>query len=387
MEVWACCQDGQALQQTAAGAVGLDPSKVLAHVTLSGGAFGRKSKPDYAAEAAFLSKELGAPVKVTWMREDDIQNGYYHAAAAQHVRASLDDKGKVNAWHHRTVFPAIMALFTGQIKPGGWELDFGLSDLPYDIANIQIESGDAPCHVRVGWKRSVQNIFHAFAVSSFTHELAVAAGRDHLEFMRDLIGPDRHIDLKADGVADYFNYDGDIKTYPIDTARLRNVLDIAAKQAGWGRQMPERTGLGLAVHRSFLTYVATVVEVAVSKDGKVTIPRVVMAADCGTTVNPDRVKAQMEGSCIYGMSAAFFGEITAKAGRVEQHNFNDYPVARMDSSPRAFEVHLVESDAPPGGAGEPGVPPFAPALCNAIFAATGIRVRSLPIVQHDLKAV
>jgi isoquinoline 1-oxidoreductase beta subunit len=384
LEVWACCQDGQALRKSAAEAIGMDEAKVTARVTLLGGAFGRKSKPDFAAEAAWLSKTIGAPVKVTWMREDDVQNGFYHAAAAQVIRAAVDDKGKPTAWHHRTVFPAIMNIFTGQTKPGTWELDFGATDLPYDIPNIRLESGDVPVYVRIGWKRSVQNIFHAFAINSFTHELATAAGRDHLEFVRELIGPDRHIDLTADGVADYFNYDNDIAKYPIDTARLRNVLDIAAKAGEWGKPMPARSGRGLAVHRSFLTYVATVVEAEVSADGRVSIPRVVMAADCGTTVNPDRVKAQMEGSCIYAMSAAFFGEITAKGGRVQQHNFDDYPVARMDTSPKSIDVHLVESDAPPGGAGEPGVPPFAPALCNAIFAATGKRIRALPIAQHDL---
>lgn len=386
MEVWACCQDGQALRKSAAEAIGMPEEKVKANVTLLGGAFGRKSKPDFAAEAAYLSKAVGAPVKVTWMREDDVRNGYYHASAAQFVRAAVDEKGRPTAWHHRTVFPAIMNLFTGQTKPGGWELDFGLTDLPYDIGNIQIESGEAPCHVRIGWKRSVQNIFHAFAVNAFTHELAVAAGRDHAEFLAELIGPDRHVDLAADGVTDYFNYDNDVAKYPIDTARLKNVLDIATKKASWGRSMPKRSAQGLAVHRSFLTYVATVVEVAVSDDGQVTIPRVVMAVDCGTTVNPDRVKAQMEGACVYGLSAAFFGEITAKGGRIEQHNFDDYPVARMDTSPKSIEVVLVESEAPPGGAGEPGVPPFAPALCNAIFTATGKRIRSLPIAQHDLSA-
>jgi isoquinoline 1-oxidoreductase beta subunit len=320
------------------------------------------------------------------MREDDVQNGFYHAAAAQVIRAAVDDAGRPTAWHHRTVFPAIMNIFTGQTKPGTWELDFGATDLPYDIPNIRLESGDVPVYVRIGWKRSVQNIFHAFAINSFTHELATAAGRDHLDFVRELIGPDRHVDLTADGVADYFNYDNDIAKYPIDTARLRNVLDVAAEAAEWGKTMPARSAQGLAVHRSFLTYVATVVDVEVSPDGQVTIPRVVMAVDCGTAVNPDRVKAQMEGSCIYAMSAAFFGEITAKGGRVQQHNFDDYPVARMDTSPKSIEVHLVESDAPPGGAGEPGVPPFAPALCNAIFAATGKRIRSLPIGQHDLSA-
>jgi len=204
--------------------------------------------------------------------------------------------------------------------------------------------------------------------------------------LKELIGNDRHVDLAADGVTDYFNYDNDIKKYPIDTARLKNVVEIVTREAGWGKKMPERSGMGLAVHRSFLTYVATVIEVDVAKDGKVTIPRVVMAVDCGTAVNPDRVKAQMEGACIYAMSACFFGEITGKQGRIQQHNFDDYPVARMDTAPQAVEVHVVASEEPPGGAGEPGVPPFAPALCNAIFNATGKRIRALPIVHTDLSA-
>ena len=384
-EVWASCQDGQALRTSAAEALGLDEAKVTAHVPLLGGAFGRKSKPDFGAEAALVSKAIGAPVKVTWLREDDVKNGYYHAAAAQFVRAAVGPDGMPSAWHHRTVFPPIMNIFTGQNKPGTWELDFGLTDLPYAVPNICIESGEAEPHVRIGWKRAVQNVFHAFAINSFTHELATAAGEDHLAYVRRLLGEDRILDLTASGVEDYFNYDNSIETYPIDTGRLRRVLDLAADKAGWGRDVAERTGLGLAVHRSFLTYVATVAEVAVDKAGKVSIPRVVMAVDAGTIVNPDRVRSQMEGACIYAMSAAFFGEITAKGGRVQQGNFDDYPVARMTDAPKSIEVHIVESEAPPGGVGEPGVPPFAPAVCNAIFAATGKRVRALPIGHTDLR--
>jgi len=390
-EVWACCQDAQSLRTTTAQAIGMDEADVTAQVALLGGAFGRKSKPDFGAEAAIISKAIGAPVKVTWTREDDVRNGYYHAAAAQYVRAAVDDAGRPTAWHHRTVFPPIMSLFEpGKKTPGTWELDFGLTDLPYDIPNLCIESGAADVHVRIGWKRSVQNIFHAFAVNSFTSELAAEAGRDHLDYLLELIGPPRQVDLAKGGVTDYFNYDSSLEAYPIDTGRLAHVLKLAAEKAGWGRELPERPGvrqaMGLAVHRSFLTYVATVMEVGVSDDGDVSIPRIVMAVDAGTVVNPDRVKAQMEGACIYGMSAAIYGEITAKDGRVQQSNFHDYPVARITDAPREIEVHLVESTAPPGGVGEPGVPPFAPALCNAIFAATGKRIRALPIVQHDLSA-
>jgi isoquinoline 1-oxidoreductase beta subunit len=385
VEVWSSTQDGQAAQAVVAEALGIDKAKVISHVPLLGGAFGRKSKPDFAAEAALISREIGAPVKVTWMREDDIRHGYYHSSSVQYVKAAVDDRGKATAWLHRSVFPPITSIFKADAaKPDSWELDFGLSDLPYDIPNIALENGPAPAHVRIGWMRSVQNVFHAFAISSFADELAQAAGRDSVEHLLELIGPPRKVDLAAAGVKQYFNYDNSTEIYPIDTGRLANVIKLVAEKAGWGKQLPKGQGLGIAAHRAFLTYVATVVHVDVSKDGKVTIPRLDMAVDAGTVVNPDRVRAQMEGANIYAMSSARFGEITAKEGRIEQGNFDDYLVARIGDAPRETHVHLVESTAPPGGVGEPGVPPFAPALCNAIFAATGKRVRSLPISHHDL---
>ena len=386
VEVWSSTQDGQAAQAVVAEALGIDKANVTSHVPLLGGAFGRKSKPDFAAEAALISRAVGAPVKVTWMREDDIKHGYYHSSSVQYVKATTDDRGKATAWLHRSVFPPITSIFTADAaKPDSWELDFGLSDLPYDIPNIALENGPAPAHVRIGWMRSVQNVFHAFAISSFADELAHAAGRDPVEYLLDLIGPARKIDLAASGVKQYFNYSSPIDVYPIDTGRLTNVIKVVAEKAGWGKQLPKGQGLGIAAHRAFLTYVATVVHVDVSKDGKVVaIPRLDMAVDAGTVINPDRVRAQMEGANIYGMSSARFGEITAKDGRIQQGNFDDYLVARIGDAPREVHVHLVESTAPPAGVGEPGVPPFAPALCNAIFAATGKRVRSLPISKHDL---
>jgi isoquinoline 1-oxidoreductase beta subunit len=386
VEVWSSTQDAQAAQATVAEALGIDKANVTSHVPLLGGAFGRKSKPDFAAEAALISRAVGAPVKVTWMREDDIKHGYYHSSSVQYVKAAVDDRGKATAWLHRSVFPPITSIFTADAaKPDSWELDFGLTDLPYDIPNIALENGPAPARVRIGWMRSVQNVFHAFAINSFVDELAQAAGRDPVEYLLDLIGPARKIDLTASGVKQYFNYDNSTDVYPIDTGRLTNVVKVVAEKAGWGKQLPKGQGLGIAAHRAFLTYVATVVHVEVSKDGKtVTIPRIDMAVDAGIVVNPDRVKAQMEGANIYGMSSARFGEITAKDGRIQQSNFDDYLVARIGDAPREVNVHLVESTAPPGGVGEPGLPPFAPALCNAIFAATGKRVRSLPISKHDL---
>ncbi len=383
--VWSSTQDPQSARDVVAEAIGLDSANVESRMPLLGGAFGRKSKPDFAAEAAVCSKEVGAPVKVTWTREDDVRNGFYHSDCAQHVKAALDANGKVTAWEHRSAFPTINWLWdAAENRPGAWEIDFGLSDLPYDIPNISIEGCEAPVHVRVGWLRSVHNIFHAFAIGSFADEIAYARGRDPVDNLLDLIGPARIIDLSGNP-EEYFNYMFGIDKYPIDTGRLIKVVKEAAKMSKWGRSLPSRHGLGIMAHRSFLTYVATVVEVAVADDGTISIPNVYMAVDCGLAVNTDRVRSQMEGATIYGMSAACYGEITAKAGRIQQHNFNDYHVVRMSDCPRDIHVHILQNlDAPPGGVGEPGVPPFAPALYNAVFAATGKRLRSLPLQNHDL---
>jgi isoquinoline 1-oxidoreductase beta subunit len=229
----------------------------------------------------------------------------------------------------------------------------------------------------------VFNIPHAFAVCSFADEMAALAGRDPVDFLRELIGPPRQIDLKAQGV-DYPNYGSPIELYPVDTGRLRATLDVAAENAGWGQPLPSGHGRGIAVHRSFVSYVAAVVQVAISDDRQVSVPRIDMAVDCGLAVNPDRVRAQMEGAAIMGLSNALYSGITIRQGQIEQSNFTDYQVARMDITPETH-VYIVESEAPPGGVGEPGVPPIAPALCNAIYAATGKRIRQLPIASADLK--
>ena len=383
-EVWAPTQNPQAAKTLVAQVLGLDEAQVTLHVTLLGGGFGRKSKPDYVAEAAVLSRKLGAPVKVTWSRPDEIKHDYYHAICAQHLEAGLDAGGHATAWLHRTVFPPIEATFQPDVTYGGaGELQQGVTDMPYAIQNIRCENGAAANHVRIGWYRSVFNIPHAFAVCSFADELAAAAGRDPLDYLRQLIGEPRHIDLPALGV-DYPNYGASLESYPIDTGRLRGVLDLVASKSGWGQKLPARQGRGIAVHRSFLTYVATVVQVAVGNDGQVTIPRIDMAVDCGLVVNPDRVRAQMEGAAIMAISNALYSNISAKQGRIEQGNFDDYPVARTDITPDT-RVYLVDSSAPPAGVGEPGVPPTMPAICNAIYAATGRRIRALPIDTAQLK--
>jgi isoquinoline 1-oxidoreductase beta subunit len=383
-EIWTPTQFPQQARTTAAEVLGLPVEDVTVNVTLLGGAFGRKSKPDYVAEAALLSRAAGAPIKVTWTREDEIQHDYYHAICAQHLEAGLDAQGHASAWLHRTVFPAIESTFQPNVTHGSaGELQQGVTDMPYAIANVRCENGPAANHVRIGWYRSVYNIPHAFAVCSFADELAHAAGRDPVKYLRQLLGEPRKLDFAAMHV-DYPNYGASLDMYPVDTGRLRGVLDLAVGNSEWGRPLPPRQGRGVAVHRSFLTYAAAVVHVAVGEDGQVAIRRVDIALDCGLVVNPDRVRAQFESAVIMGIGNALYSNITVKQGRIEQTNFGDYLVARIDNAPETH-VHIVASSAPPGGVGEPGVPPIAPAICNAIFAATGNRIRALPVDPAQLK--
>ena len=382
-EAWAPTQNPQAARDTMAAALGVDKKNVTCHVTLLGGGFGRKSKPDYCAEAAILSRKLGdVPVRVIWTREDDMRHDYYHACAALNLKAALDSKGKPTAWRQRTVFPTIGWIFDDNSARGGaGELGLGFSDLAFEVPNLRVEVGDAKTHVRVGWLRSVANIYHAFAIHSFADELAHLAGRDSLDYMLDLIGKPRRVDMSK---VEYPNYDQPLDIYPVDTGRLASTLKLAADKAGWGRKLPKGRGLGLAVHRSFLTYVAAAVEVDVSKAGKVSIPRVEMAVDCGLYVNKDRVISQMEGAAVFGAGLTMMSEITVKDGAVVQSNFMDHLMPRINEAPVQTNVHIVENDAPPAGVGEPGVPPVAPAITNAIFAATGTRVRELPLSKTDL---
>ncbi len=378
-DVWSCTQNPQTVQQTVGGTLGIDKEKVNASVTLLGGGFGRKSKSDFEAEAAWLARESGKPVKVSWTREDDIQQGYLHSVSAQHLRAGLDDEGKATSWLHRTVFPSIGSTFNSEATgPGGFELDLGFTDNPFAIPNMRLETGDAKAHVRIGWLRSVCNVYHAFAVSSFADELAHAAGADPKDYLLDLIGPDRMINPADDGVQ-YSNYGQSLETHPIDTGRIKAVVEKTADMAGWGRSMPEGRGLGIAVHRSFLSTVGTAAEVSVDENGRLKVEEMWFAVDAGRVINPDRVKSQMEGAGIFGISIALHGEITASGGAIEQGNFDTYPVARIGDAPTAIHVEIMNTDAPPGGVGEPGVPPVAPAITNAYFAATGKRIRELPM--------
>ncbi len=384
VQAWAPTQNPQGAQEAIAAAVGVKKEDVTVHVTLLGGAFGRKSFPDFIVEAAVLSKKTGTPVKVVWSREDDIKFDAFHSVAAMYFKATLGTDGKPDAWLQRSVFPPIASTFDASaLYPDAGEIGLGFSDVPFALPNQRAESGPAPAHTRIGWLRSVANIYHAYGVHSFVGELAHAAGKDPVEYVLMLLGPAR-IMPKSELPKDYTNYDGDYEKYPIDIARFRRVVEMAAEKSGWGKQkMGNGFGMGMAVHRSFLTYVATVVQAEV-KDGQVSIRRVDTALDAGTIVNPTIVRQQFEGAAVMGTSIAFYGEISATNGVIDQSNFDSFQVARMNAAPRETHVYIVESDAPPAGIGEPGLPPVAPAIYNAFFAATGKRVREMPLAKSGL---
>ena len=368
-EVWGPVQTPQSARKEISDYLGVDLENVTVNVTFLGGGFGRKSKPDYMVEAAAISKIIEAPVQVIWTREDDIQHSYYHAVSAQYMKASLSKDGKVTGWLHRTAYPSITSTFTSGVTHGaGFEFQQGMTNIPYEIDNIRCENGEAIAHVRIGWLRSVYNIIHGFSVNVFADELAVAAKKDPLEFRLDLIGSDRI-------------YESDTE-YKLDTARLKNVLKKAASNAGWGKKLPSGHGMGLAVHYSFLSYVASVVEVSVI-DNKLKVHNVHSVIDCGTFVNTNTIKAQMEGAAIFGMSLAYYGKITAKNGAIEQSNYHDYKILRMNEVPD-IQVEIVKSKALPTGVGEPGVPVIAPAIINAIYDATGKRYKNLPLEDFGL---
>ena len=378
-EVWAATQNPQDARKQAAETLGIDEAQVTSHVTFLGGAFGRKSKADFVAEAAFLAREAKAPVRVQWTREDDLRHDYYNAVNTQLLTAALDASGNVTAWRQRTCFPPIGTTFNAGLKgPGAADLQQGVTDLPLAIPNVRAETCDAAAHVRIGWLRSVYNIFHAFSAGSFMDELAHARGKDPRENLLELFGPARIVTLQELGVDKLRNYGAPLEKHPIDTGRLRGVIERVTGMAKWS----ERGGraLGLAAHRSFLTYAAVVVSVKKNALGKIAVDEAWLAADAGTVVNMERARSQMEGALIFGMSHAFYGGATMKNGVTEQTNFDTYRLVRMPDAPRAMHVEFVESDGPPGGIGEPGVPPVAPAVANAIFALTGQRIRALPLM-------
>ncbi len=383
VEVWACTQTPQAAQQNVMGTLEIpkeNAADVRINVTLLGGGFGRKSKPDYVAEAAYLAKQTNMPIKVLWTREDEIKHGYYHSPSYQKLTGTLDDNNRVTSWYHAMVNHPIGATFNPAAKTAG-STDLGQGDMMFDVPNIKIALGETDTFMRIGWVRSVTNINNVFAASSFVDELAHAAGKDSKDFLLELIGGDRVEDFAKDGFK-YSNYGEPAETYPAETSRLKKVIQVAADKANWGQKLPAGTGMGIAAWRSFLSYIAVVVKVSTSGNS-VKIEDIHMAVDAGKILNPDRVKSQMEGSAIFGASLAFYGEITAKDGIIEQGNFHDYQMSRINQIPD-IHTHIIASDAIPTGVGEPGLPPVAPALCNAIFAANGKRHRRLPLKELTL---
>ena len=435
MEMWAPTQNPEFAQQTVGRVVnslGWDNDlteeelkkvrqTVTLHMPLLGGGFGRKSKPDYIIEAAFLAiQNPGIPIRVQWTREDDIKYSYFNAASSQYLKANVDGQ-KTTALLQRSALTSFFgtlypntplgaarraATFNGGKYPYASSIERaqGLEDMPFDVPKLRIENTEARNYIRVGWMRSVANVYHAFASGAFADELAEKAGQDPKDHLIALIGRGRIIPMEDEGVEEFNNNTlpsvpievpvegGKIKQlvpgFPPDTRKLRAVVAKVAEVSDWDNKVRKykgtRHGLGIAAHRSFLSYVATVIDVSLSPANELTINDVYTVVDCGLAVNPDRVKAQMEGAVNYGLSIALLGEITAKKGAVVQNNFDDYPVLRMHQTPKNISVTIVSDvNAPPTGIGEVGVPTVAPALANAIYAAGfGERLREIPFCKN-----
>jgi isoquinoline 1-oxidoreductase beta subunit len=355
----------QTLDRAAAARVaGMKPEQIVFETTFLGGGFGRRGNPasDFVVEAVQATKALGRPVKVVYTREDDMKSGYYRPMWYNRVEAVLDKKGLPLAWRHRIVGQSIIAgtpFEPVMVKDGIDHTSVeGASDTPYSIPNLQVELHSTTNGVPVLWWRSVGHSHTAFVMESFIDELAHKAGLDPYLYRRALL-----------------------------TKHPRNlkVLQTAAEKAGWGKTLPKGHACGIAVHESFGSFIAQVAEVSLDKGGNIKVHRVVCAVDCGRIVNPDTIKAQMESGIIFGLSAALYGAITFKNGRVEQGNFDSYPLVRMSAAPK-IEVHIIDSNEEPGGVGEPGLPPIAPAVANALFALTGARVRTLPMTPERVQS-
>jgi len=380
-EIWAPVQSPYGTRQDIAAALKMPIDKVRVNVTLLGGGFGRKSKCDFALEAALLAQKTGVPIKVQWTREDDIMHSFYHTTSVERLEAAIDKKGKVTGLRYNSVSPSILTTFAPDSGHQFFiENGMGHVDMPFEVPNLSIENGKAMAHTRIGWFRSVANIPRAFAVQSFASELAHELGRDEKEVLLELIGSDRKLDpIKQGFPKNFWDYGEVYDEYPIDTMRLKNVLNLAADKAGWGKSTPAGEGWGLAVHRAFVTYAAAAVRVKIV-NGQIRVPEVHLAIDCGYAANPERIRSQLEGAAVMGMTLALHSGVTYEDGVAQQSNFDTYEMVRSTNHPENVHVHIVDHpfSVHASGVGEPGLPPIAPALANAIFKASGKRFRDMP---------
>ena len=369
-EVWAPFQTPSWALEDIARTSGLPQSAITLRITHLGGGFGRRINPDYAVEAVEISKAVGAPVKTTWTRTEDLQHDFYRPASRHSMAGGLDAAGKPVSWLHRIVSTAIQTFYDPDAKnPEDGETG-GADDVPYAIPNMRVEYSAAKSVVPRGYWRSVENSFNAFAVECFVDEMAAAASQDPCRYRLDLLAGDRKVRSAGGHLV-------------LETARLRACIELAAEKAGWGTPLPKGRGRGIAAHFSYRSYCAQVAEVSVDGSGNLKVHRVVSAVDCGRAVNPGIIAAQMEGGVVFGLTSCLKSGITIDKGRVTQTNFDDYEMLRIDEMPQV-ETHIVPSSEPPTGVGEPGVPVVAPAVFNAIFAATGKRIRRLPLQAGDL---
>jgi isoquinoline 1-oxidoreductase beta subunit len=354
-EIWVGIQVVSRAQATAAQVTGLSPDKIQVHNHLLGGGFGRRLDVDGITQAVAIAKQVDGPVKIVWSREEDIQHDVYRPYYYDRFTAGLDQQDRLVAYHHRVTASSILARWAPPAFRNGLDEDAvngAAKEMPYGIPNILVDYvRDEPPGLTTGWWRGVGPTHNIFVVESFIDELAAATKKDPVEFRRSLLGKQ---------------------------PRALGVLNLAAEKAGWGASLPDGVGRGVSVQFAMGSYLSQVAEVEVSKEGDVRVRRVVCAVDCGQIINPDTIVAQMEGGIIFGLGAALWSEVTLKGGRVEQHNFNDYRVLRINEAP-LIEVHLVKNTEAPGGIGEPGTVGIAPAVTNAIFAVTGKRIRKLPI--------
>lgn len=351
VEIWAPTQNPQNARSEVAKALNISEENVTVHVTLMGGGFGRRLVSDFAVEAAEISKASGKPVKLTWTREEDMKFGYYRPPSMHVLKGSVSPDGKALKFYHHVIAPSIRQMrFDKNLTVEKSEIKEGTVDLEYQIPNLKITGTLVPTHVPISWWRAVYNSQNPFAVESFIDELAYEAKKDPYEFRKEMLP---------------------------DDSRLKNVLNIAAEKSGWGNRLPKGKGRGIAVSYGYESYCAQVAEVSVFNN-KLKVEKFTAVIDCGVVVNPDIVEAQMEGAIAFALSAAMKGEITIKNGGVEQNNFDDFEILTYDEMPEV-EVHIVQNNFKVGGVGEVGIAACAPALCNAIFAATGKRIRRLPV--------